>query len=337
MIQIANAVYEEVVFWRKTPFKLPSGAAGKNFLREVARLMNLWTDNKPLSEVALNLVMVMPALLLQKPSRKSNAKQHSEYLAKRLSQWQHGQFNEIMIEARAIQQNLKRTRPKNESPDHLAKSFSKLMMNGKVNAALRLLDQQESLGVATLTEETLKELKKLHPDAEPATNDILMSGPTPYFDPIMFQNIDEGSIAKAATRTKGAAGPSGLDANGWRRMLISKNFGTAGKELRTAIANFTRSLCTIEINDDARISSIEAYVSNRLIPLEKSPSGIRPIGIGEVLRRIVGKAIVAEIRPELQEAAGSLQLCAGQKAGCEAAAHAMRNIFQEEDRRSAVS
>ena len=136
---------------------------------------------------------------------------------------------------------------------------------------------------------------------------------------------------KAATRTKGAAGPSGLDADGWRRILISKNFKTAGKELRTAIAKFTRSLCTIEINEDARMSSIEAYVSSRLIPLEKSPTGIGPIGIGEVLRRIVGKAIVAEIRPKLQEAAGSLQLCAGQKAGCEAAAHVMRNIFQEED------
>ena len=49
------------------------------------------------------------------------------------------------------------------------------------------------------------------------------------------------------------------------------------------------------------------------------------------MRRIIGKAIIAEIKPELQEAAGCLQLCAGQKSGCEAAAHAMRNIFEEED------
>ena len=76
---------------------------------------------------------------------------------------------------------------------------------------------------------------------------------------------------------------------------------------------------------------MEAYTANRLIPLEKSPSGIRPIGIGEVLRRIIGKAIVTEIKPEVMESAGSLQLCAGQKAGCEAAAHAMREIFEEEE------
>ena len=37
------------------------------------------------------------------------------------------------------------------------------------------------------------------------------------------------------------------------------------------------------------------------------------------------------IRPEIINAAGSIQVCAGQKAGCEAAAHAMREIFEEEE------
>ena len=34
---------------------------------------------------------------------------------------------------------------------------------------------------------------------------------------------------------------------------------------------------------------------------------------------------------DIQEAAGSLQLCAGQHAGCEAAVHSLRNIFSESD------
>ena len=57
--------------------------------------------------------------------------------------------------------------------------------------------------------------------------------------------------------------------------------------------------------------------------MEKESNGVRPIGIGEVLRRIIGKAIVTEIKPDLATNAGCLQLCAGQPAGCEAAAHAM--------------
>ena len=87
--------------------------------------------------------------------------------------------------------------------------------------------------------------------------------------------------------------------------------------------------CTQEIQINEHVNNLEAYIACRLIPLEKQPSGIRPIGIGEVLRRIVGKAIVAEIKGDIMESAGCLQLCAGQKAGCEAAAHAMREIFEE--------
>ena len=68
----------------------------------------------------------------------------------------------------------------------------------------------------------------------------------------------------------------------------------------------------------------------RLIPLDKSP-GLRPIGIGEVLRRIIGKSVMSIIRDDVGIAAGSLQLCAGQPSGCEAAVHAVREIFKDED------
>ena len=43
----------------------------------------------------------------------------------------------------------------------------------------------------------------------------------------------------------------------------------------------------------------------RLIPLDKDP-GVRPIGIGEVLRRIVGKVISRHAANEIKEAAGPL-------------------------------
>ena len=235
-----------------------------------------------------------------------------------------------MKEGREIQKKLKQNQRKDESPEKLAKNFSKLMLQGKVHAALRILDKQESLGVATLSDETINTLKKLHPDANPATEEILMTGELPFYDPVVFSNIDEDSIAKAALRTRGTAGPSGLDADGWRRILISKNFGTAGKDLRTAIAKMSRRLCTEEIIEPTSEISLEAYIACRLIPLNKKPSGIRPIGIGEVLRRIIGKAVISEVKPDLMESAGSLQLCAGQKSGCEAAAHAMREIYEEE-------
>ena len=203
-------------------------------------------------------------------------------------------------------------------------------MQGKVHQALKLLDKDEAAGVLNTTEETVQILKKLHPEGKPAEANILIQGEPEYFDPVIFTNIDESSIATAATKTKGSAGPSGMDADAWRRILISKNYRKVGKDLRVAIARMTQKLCTKELSSQDQLS-IEAYTSCRLIPLAKLPSGVRPIGIGEVLRRIIGKAIVAEIKTDVAECAGSLQLCAGQKAGCEAAAHAMRDIFAEEE------
>lgn len=66
--QVINAVYEEVVYWRKNIFLLPSGAAGKSYIRETTRLINSWNNNsKVLKNTALKAVMIMPHLLLQKP------------------------------------------------------------------------------------------------------------------------------------------------------------------------------------------------------------------------------------------------------------------------------
>ena len=57
---------------------------------------------------------------------------------------------------------------------------------------------------------------------------------------------------------------------------------------------------------------------------------IRPIGVGEFLRRIVAKPVAGFLKEEIKEAAGPLQVCAGHSAGSEAATHAMSQVFVEE-------
>ena len=83
-----------------------------------------------------------------------------------------------------------------------------------------------------LSDDTINKLKIKHLIAVPADEPILLTGEIPFFDPIMFNEIDESSIARAVLKTKGAAGPSGINSDGWRRMLLSKNFGKEGTELR---------------------------------------------------------------------------------------------------------
>ena len=62
-------------------------------------------------------------------------------------------------------------------------------------------------------------------------------------------------------------------------------------------------------------NSIEPLLASRLIPLDKNP-GLRPIGIGETLRRIIGKTVARFLKQDVVDSVGSLQVCTGQDAGC---------------------
>jgi len=110
----------------------------------------------------------------------------------------------------------------------------------------------------------------------------------------------------------------------WRRFCTA--FGQKSNELCSALAAFARRISTTFVDP----SSLQAYTACRLIPLDKCP-GVRPIGIGEVARRIIGKAVMTTVKKDLQDAVGSLQLCAGQDAGCEAAVHATSCMFEEDN------
>ena len=102
------------------------------------------------------------------------------------------------------------------------------------------------------------------------------------------------------------------------------SFKSVSRDLCSSLAAVGRRLCTSLVNPEG----ISAFVACRLIPLDKCP-GIRPIGIGEVPRRIISIAILSVLSPEIQDAAGPLQLCAGQVGGCEAAIHALRQMLNE--------
>ena len=110
-------------------------------------------------------------------------------------------------------------------------------------------------------------------------------------------------------------------AAGWRRLCTS--FGKESTDLCNAIAAVARRLCTDYVDP----SGLQAFLACRLIPIDKRP-GVRPIGVCEVLRRIIGKTVMEVVKVDVMKAAGGAQLCAGQEAGAEAAVHAIRAMFE---------
>ena len=203
------------------------------------------------------------------------------------------------------------------------------MQKGNVNGALKSLTNSMSSGILPLTDETLHLLRTKHPEMQNAHGEVLLQGPIKQVHPVAYEAIDEALISKAALKSKGGCGPSGFDAENWRRMLVSKSFGSSSLDLRKSFANFTRRFCTRNLNTSINDvgDTFEAFIANRLISLNKNP-GIRPIGVGEVICRIAEKVIMDDAKKDVQQAAGSSQVCAGQDAGAEVAIHAMYDLFQ---------
>ena len=70
-------------------------------------------------------------------------------------------------------------------------------------------------------------------------------------------------------------------------------------------------------------AAYRAMMSCRLVALDKCP-GTRPVGIGEIWRRLMAKCGLKVCGEDAKAACGSTQLCAGLEAGIEGALHAVR-------------
>ena len=116
-----------------------------------------------------------------------------------------------------------------------------------------------------------------------------MFGPTEQVSDSIFQQINEEMIREAALKTKGSGGPSGVDSNGFRRMMACKSFKKSGTNICSAIATMKRRLC----NEFVDPRNIEAILANRLVPLDKGEGKVRSIRVGEVIRRIMGKCVMS--------------------------------------------
>ena len=320
-----NTCYNEVIHWKRNLFKVPLGKIGDSFVSEMARLFSAYATSSSLESIALHAAMSMPHLLLQKPPGRSKPKDFKKHLERRLSIWMEGDFLSLLNEGRSIQSHLK-SHSRSISSQNLARKFSNLVFRGDIKGAIRLLSNNENGRVLSL--ETLMNgrsvkdiLKDKHPPSQPISPSAIYSGPSSQsdFHPVLFDSITSDLIRSTILRMSGSSGPSGLDASMWKHLSTSFN---SSDDLCSALASLARKISTTYVDP----SGLYPFLASRLIAIDKLP-GVRPIGIGEVVRRIVGKAVLSILRDDILEATGTDQLCAGQPGGCEGAVHAVRNIF----------
>ncbi len=109
-------------------------------------------------------------------------------------------------------------------------------------------------------------------------------------------------------------------------MFCSKSYNKSSEWLCQSLVDLTRRMCREDINPQY----ISKLLNGRLVPLDKNP-GIRPVGVGEVIRRIMAKAVVKVLGKDIQDASGTLQSCSGLESGIEATVHAMAKSYQDDD------
>ena len=92
-----------------------------------------------------------------------------------------------------------------------------------MNSALKLLMSNISNGILPLDDKTLSLLRQKHPVSSELNEELLLTGEKLSVHPAVFEDIDENMVKEAALKTKRSSGLSELDADGWRKILVSKS------------------------------------------------------------------------------------------------------------------
>jgi hypothetical protein len=101
-----NNFYEQSQFWRNNLFDLPPGPHSKKFINLITYWLDQFNQDTPFVHIALKVMMILPNLLLQKPSNTSKPADHQALLEARLEKWDGGELPELVKEGNLLQRKL---------------------------------------------------------------------------------------------------------------------------------------------------------------------------------------------------------------------------------------
>ena len=124
--------------------------------------------------------------------------------------------------------------------------FNDFMSRGKISNAIRILSDEHKGGVLAPNDlidgrPVLETLRDKHTEGQPLEPNCIQSEHprTLPYQPAVFDKISARLVRKHAMKTHGSAGPSGLDADDWRRVLFA--FGqTSMKQCKLLLPSLLR-------------------------------------------------------------------------------------------------
>ena len=310
-------------------YSVPKGQVGRRFLHMLVLewqgvLKRDWNSEKPLA---------FPMVVLPTREGVKSAGSIRKLLTQRMDLWEQGKFQELVFDVEDEVLRRVGARSRNYAEDErLAHSYNERVLSGRLRQAVRRLTERDSGGLLLPTDIDEKSglcveqvLRDKHPPLRDP--DLTVANPgcfeeydtTPATVPL---SITAETVEKVAARMKGGAGPSGVDAVAMQNWLL--RFGAESFALRETLASVAEWLA----NEEPSWAAYRALMACRLVALNKCP-GVRPVGIGEVFRRLMARCVVKVAGHRATASCGTSNLCAGLPAGIEGALHAVKNQWQK--------
>ena len=306
-------------------YDVPRTSVGKEIISSLAQLLEDIMNRK----CNMDKFLVFQMVILQRSPKTTSSSDIKRRLGSRLSLWKEGKFSCLVDDtALTLEASLSKARG-NTTPEHRAKVFDSRVKRGKLRSAVRYITDREGGGVLSPNDideksgsKVIDVLKTKHPEMrEPGPSALKSYENLPSLMPL---HISEETVEAVASKLSGSAGLSGMDSSSLKSILLQH--GGASKQLRLSVAKFVRWMS----NDYPPWAAYRALMMNRLVALNKSP-GVRPLGIGDVWRRLFAKCNLVWSGPQAQAACGSDQLCAGLSAGIEGGIHGMSQLWAESE------
>ena len=204
--------------------------------------------------------------------------------------------------------------PRANSDESLGRRVASKLADFDIKGAVRIIASDNTF--AGYGEDVTAALREKHP---PSPENLNLPPAPDATTPPLHATQEQVMGGLKSFPTSSASGPDGLRP-AHLLSLIGREAGVYGERLQAALTR----VCNLVISGQVPVVVQPIFYGASLCALAKKDGGIRPIAVGNTLRRLATKVVLRPYTREIRDHLEPYQLGVGTPAGCEAAHRATR-------------